>query len=355
MSDEAKRIPPAEEQLSELFGSYKAEWLKERVFDFFTAPEYLPELTTARPCVLVGGRGTGKTTVLKGLSYEGQFALTGQDAAGISTWSYYGFYVRVNTNRVTAFSGPECDKAGWTRLFAHYSNLLLCGSVLRFINWYRVQTGADFDFDSATCGNLAVSLHLPSAGTIRELQQNLNSAQLKFESYINNVADGHHPPLSMQGAPLDALFEAISESRAFRGKNFFFLVDEYENLEDYQQQVVNTLIKHSGLLYTFKIGVRELGWRVRSTLNENEQLISPADYVKINIVERLSGDTFRQFALKVCNARLQRLQLPDQHVIRNIEEALPGLTEEEEAIMLGVREEVDTLKEKLRVADQPSI
>ena len=28
-----------EEQLSELFGSYKAEWLKERLFDYFTAPD----------------------------------------------------------------------------------------------------------------------------------------------------------------------------------------------------------------------------------------------------------------------------------------------------------------------------
>src|SRR5581483_4837293 len=86
----------AEEQLSELFGSYKAEWLKGRVFQFFTAPDYLPELTTGRPCVLVGGRGTGKTTVLKGLSYEGQYVLTGGRAEQVSGWKYYGLYQRVN-------------------------------------------------------------------------------------------------------------------------------------------------------------------------------------------------------------------------------------------------------------------
>jgi hypothetical protein len=56
---EQANLSSAEEQLSELFGSYKAEWLKERLFDFFTAPDYLPELTTSRPCVLVGGRGLG--------------------------------------------------------------------------------------------------------------------------------------------------------------------------------------------------------------------------------------------------------------------------------------------------------
>jgi AAA+ superfamily predicted ATPase len=83
IDDNHRDSSSAEEQLSDVFGSYKAEWLRERVFDYFTAPDYLPELVTARPCVLLGGRGTGKTTVLKGLSYEGQFALSGRNAKTI--------------------------------------------------------------------------------------------------------------------------------------------------------------------------------------------------------------------------------------------------------------------------------
>ena len=65
------------------------------------------------------------------------------------------------------------------------------------------------------------------------------------------------------------------------------MLDEYENFEDYQQEVINTIIKHTGALYTFKIGIRELGWRRKSTLNPNEQLIHPADYVRIDILDRL--------------------------------------------------------------------
>src|SRR5690349_6882263 len=90
-----------EEQLSQLFGSYKAEWLKEHMFELFTEPSYFPELTTSRPCMLLGGRGTGKTTVLRSLSYEGQFALKGRNPSHIAGWSFFGVYHRVNTNRVT--------------------------------------------------------------------------------------------------------------------------------------------------------------------------------------------------------------------------------------------------------------
>jgi hypothetical protein len=137
----------------------------------------------------------------------------------------------------------------------------------------------------------------------------------------------------------------LLQSRAsLRTRPSFSYLDEYENFEDYQQQVVNTLVKHSGQNYTFKIGVRELGWRVRSTLNLNEQLISPADYVRINIVEKLQGDNFKRFATSVCNARLARLDVPGQDVIRSIEEALPGMTEDEEAEALGVQEHVAEIK-----------
>lgn len=95
----------------ELLGLYKAEWLNKDIFEYFSEPGYFDSLKTSRPCVLIGGRGTGKTTVLKGLSYEGQFALTekGKDKS-IDEWSFYGMYYRVNTNRVTAFKGSELSE-----------------------------------------------------------------------------------------------------------------------------------------------------------------------------------------------------------------------------------------------------
>jgi hypothetical protein len=345
--------PPPEEQLNELFGSYKAEWLRERLFDFFTAPGYMPELMTPRPCVLVGGRGTGKTTVLRALSYEGHFALSGRQGSEVPQWEYYGMYLRINTNRVMAFAGPELDEQGWMKVFAHYFNLVLCDLVLRFLDWYRLHTGTDPELSPRKCRDIAESLHIPTCVSTRELLDNVNSARLKFEAYINNIADGNRPLLSMQGAPLDALFEDLGELDCFADKTFFFLLDEYENFQDYQQQVVNTLLRHSGQRYSFKIGVRELGWRVRSTLNVNEQLISPADYVRINIVEKLEGETFKRFARSVCDMRLARLVLPNKEAIPAIEHALPGLTEEEEALKLGVEHEVTEVRRKLEAVLPP--
>ncbi len=168
------------------------------------------------------------------------------------------------------------------------------------------------------------------------MREELELSRIGFEAYINNVVDASQPRLSLQSAPIDILTEAVLSLSEFQEKQFFFLLDEYENFLDYQQQVVNTIIKHSEDRYCFKIGVRELGWRCRSTLNSNEQLVHPADYARINIAEKLQGETFKSFARDVCMKRISRIRLPDQDVVQNIEELLPGLSDEEEAIKLGV-------------------
>ena len=336
--------PPSavQEQLGKLFGSYRAEWLREQIFDLFTEPTYFPELKGPRPCVLVGGRGTGKTTVLRCLSYEGQFALSGRRGDVIAMWPYVGLYYRVNTSRVTAFKGPEVNEQQWVRLFAHYMNLELCDLALNFMLWAELQAPAEA-LGQEACREVAISLNAPPVSTPKELSLAVRTLKLQFEAAINNVADGEFPKLSLQGAPIDTLMRHMAALPRFKGKIFFFLLDEYENFEDYQQQVVNTLIKHSSDAYTFKIGVRELGWRRRTTLNQNEQLTSPADYVRIDISARLEDQGFSDFAAAVCSDRLRRLPAL-AGAITDVRELLPGLTDEEEAKLLGVEKLLDSVR-----------
>ena len=353
MTDQSAHAGSPEEQLSDLFGGYRAEWLKEKIFDLFTEPSYFPELKTPRPCILIGGRGTGKTTVLRGLSYEGQFALSGHTPSRIDTWAYFGLYYRVNTNRVSAFSGAGVPEEEWVLLFGHYVNLLLCDLVLRFLDWHQLKTGTPVLLAGEAYRRLGESLHFScSPQTLREFGDELSKVRIAFEAAINNVADRDRPPLSIHGGPVDLLIQELSSLPQFVGKTFFFLIDEYENLLAYQQRVVNTLIKHSGELYTFKIGVKELGFKTRTTLEPTQQLISPSDYVRIDIAEKLKGDQFRNFALNVCNGRIGRLRLTGSMAVPDVQALLPDLSEDQEAELLGVHDEVASLARDLRSAGE---
>ncbi len=342
-------------RMSELFGAHKAEWLGPRLFELFSAPDYFPEMTTSRPCILVGGRGTGKTTVLRGLSYQGQFEIEKRDSQRVHSWLYYGFYSRVDTNRVGAFKGPELSEFQWRRRFAHYMNLLMCVQALRFLSWFHETTGNTTDLDQIELERIASAFSLPSPGDNDDLLSSLERSLTKFEAHINNVADDPGPSLSLQGAPVDVLFEAIKRQKVFTKKLFFFLIDEYENLEDYQQRLVNTLIKHSGELYSFKICVRELGWRVRNTIAESEVLVSPADYIKIDITDVMQGSKFEEFSHKVCQDRLAALVKERDNDVADIRDLLPSLSEDDEATLLGIEDHNQPILDSLREFAPPDI
>jgi hypothetical protein len=327
-------------RLGELFGSYKAEWLNERIFDLFTTPEYWPELETNRPCMLVGGRGTGKTTVLRGLSYEGQYALNGSDPGAARGLSYVGFYERVDTNRVRAFAGPELHDERWDRVFAHYLNLTMVARVAEFAAWYRGKVGGEDVLSTECCGETALSLNLNADAVtdVDSLRSAVRHAIVRFEASVNNIGEETQLHLSMQKAPVDAVMAGLEAS--LPGRQCFFILDEYENFSERQQRVVNTLIKHGGANWTFKIGVRELGLRSKETINADEQLNSPADYVHLNVGRVLSGAKFREFALQVCGDRLTAMRAPgfgqSESPQRSLPELLQPLTKEAEAERLGI-------------------
>lgn len=338
MPEKSQSAP--EEQLEELFGSYRAEWLSERIYELFTEPAYFPEMMAPTACVLEGGRGTGKTTVLRGLSYQGQFAIHKERPEKMRDIEFAGCYIRIDTNAVTAFQGPELQESEWVKLFGHYFNLLVCEQLLSFYTWYTDLLQLPDKDRTENFHHVAISLNLQSGKNADALLASVQNAVVSFEAYINNVADSpRRPLLSMQGAPIRLLAEALHGIASLRRIRYFVLLDEYENLLQYQQRIVNTLIKHGAKNLTYKVAIRELGWKCRTTLNADEQLRTPADYVRINIGEKLQGKVFRDFALKVCNDRIQRLRIPGVTPKTSINELLEPLTDDEEAALLvGVSE-----------------
>ncbi|MCY3005201.1 MAG: hypothetical protein NTV29_04390 [Planctomycetota bacterium] len=333
-----------QKQLSDLFGSYRAEWLQEKVFDLYTEPRYFPELTTRQSCVLVGGRGTGKTTVLRGLSYLGQYALSQKvDASARQEPQFIGLYHRINTNHVAAFTGAGWSAEQWIPAFAHYTNLLLCELLLEFVDWYENTYELKVDLDRNLLTRVCTSLHLAAMDSHRELHDRIIDSRLIFEAEINNIADHPKIELSLQQRPVELLCNAVLACQQFRGKHIFFLLDEYENLLPYQQQVLNTYIKHTTGQFFFKIGVKELGWVCRTTLQPNEQLVSPADYALVRIGDKMNGESFLSFATEVCETRLRQVKIEGKQIDSRLRHALPSLSIEEEADLLGVAEHASSI------------
>lgn len=327
-------------ELHRVFGSYRAEWTQGDIFTYFKRPGYFTALEEFQPCVLQGGRGSGKTTALQGLSYEGQFALNGNDIVKFdSNVNYIGLYNKVDTNHVRAFCGANLDEAVWGKLFGHYFNLIVLLKISGFILWHHSQSPDESMLTPQTMLRILKTLCISSnvCENYDQFRLMIEDGLWDFQTIINNIGSYKcdEVQLSTTGDPIKYCIACLKELPQFSNKSFYIILDEYENLEDYQQVIINTQIKHAADNYTFKIGVRELGWRQRHTLNPAEFLNDPADYVLLDINESFEdGGDFDGFAKDVCQKRFDML-LGDKSGF-DIEHALEELPYEEEAMRLGV-------------------
>lgn len=91
--------------LGQLFGDNRAEWPAARFKELFVEPPYITKLESKFPCILVGGRGTGKTTALQSLRYDAAHERLVGHGQSFADQKYLGIMLRVNKNRVRAFLG----------------------------------------------------------------------------------------------------------------------------------------------------------------------------------------------------------------------------------------------------------
>ncbi|MDV6266070.1 ORC-CDC6 family AAA ATPase [Rhodococcus globerulus] len=327
-------VDEIQKALSLALGQVRTEQLEAgELFEMFSKPVYWAKLVGKRPCMLIGGRGTGKTTTLRGLSFEGQSKLSGLD---ISDWTAIGAYWRIESNVVTAFRGRKIAEDKWIRIFSHYVNLQMLSKILDFVDWRRSELSVDTKFEESALSLVGISLTIDDPKNLQELSLSIDREIAFLEAKINGATrELEDMKNSALGKPVEYLLRSLRADSDLENLTFTFCIDEFENLEPYQQRVINTLVKHVGDSgFTFKIGVRSTVRRERNTLVEDQPLVDPADYATIDIVDHLKEQSFSNFAAKICESRLKRL--PESYRPRiDILQLLPDLAESDEALMLG--------------------
>jgi hypothetical protein len=317
-----KRFPS---QLTGYFGDYRAEWSPSLFRDFFVAPPYFASLEDVRPTLLIGGRGTGKTTSLRSLRFDESAARLG--AAGVAELGYVGIYVRLNKNQVRGFSGRRIDDDTWRRAFTHYFNVLACIEFCNLSSWSLGLEQKPVDLT-----NVAVGLGMPTATTVPALREALETNLALMELWVNNPSRVDPPLFSIAEAPLRSFAAALYRSGLLGDRVVYCCIDEYENLFDYQQSIINTYVKHAQAPLSYKIGAKRTGIRSRATIDVNDALRSPDDYAEIDI----GHEHFEGFARQVLEHRLSIAISRDKlEVASNADEFLPDLSISDEADLLG--------------------
>ena len=300
--------------LASALSSNRTEELGFDVWDRFVIPLklHISEWgNTRKPRVIVGGRGCGKTMLLRYLSHESAFS-PNRPTLDHSTLKHIGIYWRADTQFTSLLEGRNKRDDLWRAAFGHLSALVLGKEVLGALESIResqLQLIAPDDLDRLDFSRLSTSqFEMPK--TFSHLSTFLDRSLFEFEQWANDVDTGSQPKFLPTTAFLNRLIgTVVQQLKPLRNVVFFAYIDEYENLTLLQQRVVNTWLKHSEPPLIFNVAMKRNGFKTRRTLSE-EPLVEIHDYRPVDLEEFKQNSEFSLFAAEILLLRFHKAQVP---------------------------------------------
>ncbi len=309
------------------------------------------DLTGDTPVIFEGGRGTGKTMLLKWMSNEikiKEYVSENSDGKGfLNQTLYVGIYHRFDGPSLASFDSRHTSPEGWETLFKHYFELTIGQKMIML--WQNLKENQCIDIEkSKEIKILTEILKLVDESIIIQEEPSLDFAIDFFQRELERIFDfincaalstettfSGHPIRS--GKLIFGIPEILQENLPeFHGKRIILLLDEYENLQYQQQKIINTLFKHTKNFVTFRIGTRLKGFKTCDTLNVGEFLMEDADYRRIRFEDVLMShnEEYRNLLKMIAKRRLEHIPELQEKGFTDIESILGEFPVEDEATII---------------------
>lgn len=282
------------------FVDYKATELPiDKIISYFVKPKYISRLYTNKAAFITGQRGTGKTTILKYLANKYN------EFDGKNSKERLGVYFRFEINRMSSFYGDLIKDKLWEDLFAHSLSLILCSELTNIL--ISQKEHYQFEKEKFICQQVIKHFFLEDdkINDFKALQEFLEKQESVVAFYKRNPQKAELPIICDYGLVFENFCKLISEERVFKNVCVHFLFDEYENLYEYQQKIINTFVKNSSQFHTYKICVRPKG--IKYCTLSSEYIRATDDFQELDFNDDIIGndsDT-KVFIKDMCSKRLQ--------------------------------------------------
>ena len=261
--------------------------------------------------IVEGSRGSGKSMYLRMLSlpvkatYEA-LADKGEVEPLPGHIPFVGAYAKLNP---TVFGPNEYETgrdfpAAFRQLFNVYCIECLLGTILEALTAGRVSLTPE---DRGRLVRGISEIALGSAWEGNDIE-GLCDAIRKERRRCRQALDTQ-PMVSDARSQPDLLWEAaqvVSGLAAFREQRVHFLIDEYDTLSEWEQQIVNSYLRKRDFPVTFKVACK----KHRLTLDdESGNPLNPSgDFHRVELDDDHFGrsDTYSTYVAAIANKRLQR-------------------------------------------------
>lgn len=272
-----------------------------------------PKLLT--PTLLLGGKGSGKTHLMRYCSAQVQTLRHGGDLLNaIKSEGYLGLYVPAEGLNALKFSEKGQQQSAWTFIFAMYFELWIATTLLSVFSILADRSEINFsEADLIKDVKGLFDVDIDCENNLSDFNDFLVSLRRRVDYVVNNSALNRtligveivfsHGRLAF-GIP-ELLRKHVAQ---FDSTIFVYLIDEAENFTIEQQKFLNTLIRYRRGNATIKVGARRYGIRTFETLGSGEPIRQDAEYeaVVLDNFLRDQKDEYAKLARRLISKRLQK-------------------------------------------------
>lgn len=290
------------------FAKNRAEEYGYDVWESFIVPPFYREiesLRTNKPIIVEGGRGSGKTMLLRYWCHQTQFSVH-RTVIPDSALYKIGIYWKMDTQFAAFMLFRNYEEEIWNRAFSYWSVLTISLSILDSLKSVAKSNYAKFNEEDLTkmrfSGLDGYDENIPES--YNQLIAFLTKRRQQFESWVNNI-----PSLPTNNfLPYEFIVDLANCIRkgneVFKDTVFDIFIDEYENLQVNQMHIINTRIKHSEIPIIYNVAMKRNAFVTTETLG-NESIVVVNDYRKIPLDE-LVEENFRIFAPEIFLWKLKK-------------------------------------------------
>ena len=263
---------------------------------------------------ILGGKGTGKTHLLRYYSYPAA-RLRRQEDSGIDIikdQKFLATFLRATGVDAARFEMNSSSNGKWQQLFGIYLELRLAEGVVDALCDIKCTSSNDSFDDAAFLAQIRQTVIDKSLNEISDLEEFnawLIGQRRIIDDAINNAAFTGNLDIRVPFA-IGSLCLPINDAIASWNRDLaeiplIYLIDEIENFSASQQQVVNTLIRYGESKATFRVTGRLYSRKTQATLASGEKNREGSEFKTVHLDEILRGHTgYADFAKKFIMKRL---------------------------------------------------
>lgn len=278
--------------------------------------------TQQMPMLLLGGKGSGKTHLMRYYSSTVQKLRNSGYLPSIKEEGFLGIYVRADALNVGRFDRKGYSEEEWSAVFNFYFELWLSSNFLK--NIQEVLNENKDIFDELKFVEDAKSLFSSprpvEITTLIDLIEHLAYIRKGIDHIVGNCVTKRTSlsEIEICVSPGQLVFELptlLSNSCAeFKETIFVYMIDEIENFNVMQQKFLNTLIRYRRGPTSIKVGARLYGIRTKETLGVGEQIRQDAEYEKVELDAflREQNEAYNGLAKRLILKRLQKSEFLPQ-------------------------------------------